>query len=106
MGDQTPKSEMVETLTDAADRFLKWVYKQPYSGPPVISIPRHDGNIDAILADAATRVAGLEAENARLTAALSKIAEGTAPPEPHGHYLAHRACVDIARAALKPEGGS
>lgn len=31
--------------------------------------------------------------------ALAKIAVGTTPPEPHGHYLAHRAAVKIARDA-------
>lgn len=40
-------------------------------------------------------------ERDRLRGALRTIATGTAPPEPHGHYLAHRACVDVARKALK-----
>ena len=40
-------------LRDAEDRFLKWAYKKPYSGPPVLSIPRHPDNVDAIMAEAA-----------------------------------------------------
>lgn len=40
------------------------------------------------------------ASHARLTAALAEIAVGTAPPEPQGHYLAHRAAVKIARETL------
>ena len=36
----------------------------------------------------------------RLRDALAKIADGSTPPEPHGHYLAHRHAVKIARAAI------
>jgi hypothetical protein len=38
----------------------------------------------------------------RLEAALELIARGDVPPDQHGHYLAHRAAVKIARDALKP----
>ena len=55
--------ELVERLKDAAERFLKWAYDQPYSGSPVISIPRHPNNIDAILCEAAD---ALEAQQARI----------------------------------------
>lgn len=55
--------ELVERLKDASERFLKWTYDQPYSGSPVISIPRHPNNIDAILCEAA---AALEAQQARI----------------------------------------
>src|SRR5690554_2524546 len=41
-----------ERLEAAADRFLKWAYNEPFSGPPVISIPRHPDNIDALLLEA------------------------------------------------------
>lgn len=51
-----PRQLQPSKLTDAADRFLKWAYKQPYSGPPVISIPRHVDNIDAILIEAASEI--------------------------------------------------
>ena len=43
------------------------------------------------------------AERVRLRKALANIAEGAAPPEPHGHYLAHREAVKIARAAIREE---
>ena len=33
--------------------------------------------------------------------ALATIAKGETPPESHGHYLAHREAVKIAREALK-----
>lgn len=33
--------------------------------------------------------------------ALRKIAEGLTPPDEHGHYLAHREAVRIAREALR-----
>lgn len=39
---------------------------------------------------------------ARMKDALAKIADGSTPPEPHGHYLAHRHAVKIAREALAP----
>jgi hypothetical protein len=44
--------------------------------------------------------ADLIRENNALREALRKIAEGTAPADPHGHYLAHREAVRIAREAL------
>lgn len=34
-------------------------------------------------------------------AVLKHIAEGTVPPEPHGHYLAHRDAVRHARTVLR-----
>jgi hypothetical protein len=36
-----------------------------------------------------------------LERALGEIAEGSAPPIPHGHYLAHRHAVNVARVALR-----
>jgi len=45
--------ELVRRLENGSDRFLKWAYKEPYSGAPVISIPRHPDNIDALLTEAA-----------------------------------------------------
>lgn len=36
----------------------------------------------------------------RLETALVGIARGDVPPDQHGHYLAHRAAVKIARGAL------
>ena len=36
----------------------------------------------------------------RLEVALSAIARGDVPPDQHGHYLAHREAVRIARDAL------
>ena len=51
---------LVERLHDASDRFLKWTYDAPYSGPPVISIPRKPDNIDAILVEAAEALQALQ----------------------------------------------
>lgn len=36
-----------------------------------------------------------------LEAAMGDIAEGLVPPIPHGHYLAHRHAVNVARVALR-----
>lgn len=49
----TDPMELVGRLENGSDRFLKWAYKEPYSGAPVISIPRHPDNIDALLTEAA-----------------------------------------------------
>lgn len=49
-----------ERLRDGERRFLKWAYKEQYSGPPVLSIPRHPDNVDALLAEAADRIDALE----------------------------------------------
>ena len=43
------------------------------------------------------------AERVRLRKALATIAEGITPPQRHGHYLAHREAVKIARAAIREE---
>lgn len=42
-------------------------------------------------------------ERVRLRNALATIAEGITPPQRHGHYLAHREAVKIARAAMREE---
>jgi hypothetical protein len=44
--------------------------------------------------EAASRIEELEA-------AMGDIAEGLVPPIPHGHYLAHRHAVNVARVALR-----
>ena len=51
---------------------------------------------DAVIASsaAASRIEELEA-------AMGDIAEGLVPPIPHGHYLAHRHAVNVARVALR-----
>jgi hypothetical protein len=53
-------SDISARLRNGENRFLKWVYKQQYSGHPVISIPRHPDNIDALLADAADHIDALQ----------------------------------------------
>jgi len=55
-------SDISARLRNGENRFLKWVYKQQYSGHPVISIPRHPDNIDALLADAADHIDALQAK--------------------------------------------
>lgn len=52
-------SDIVNRLKDGADRFLKWVYKNPYDGPPVISTPSRPDNIDALLIEAAGKISAL-----------------------------------------------
>jgi len=42
-------------------------------------------------------------EIARLRGALAVIASGKVPPDKHGHYLAHRSAVRLARGTLGQE---
>ena len=58
-------------------------------------------DIDAMLTTLAAQAAELE----RMREALRQIADGSAPPIPHGHYLAHRRAVDVARQALSVKAG-
>ena len=51
---------------------------------------------DAVIASSAAAFRIEELERA-----LGEIAEGSAPPIPHGHYLAHRHAVNVARVALR-----
>ena len=55
--------------------------------------------------EAEAALASAQAENERLREALSEISRATTPPEQHGHYLAHRSAVKIARAALSNTDG-
>jgi hypothetical protein len=52
------------------------------------------------LQDIAADIQSVLAMYAELRDALAKIADGSTPPQPHGHYLAHRHAVKIAREAL------
>lgn len=45
-------------------------------------------------------------EAVRLRQALERIARGETPPDEHGHYLAHREAVRIAREALGSAGNT
>ena len=55
--------------------------------------------------EAADALAAQAVELERMREALEMIAEGSAPPIPHGHYLAHRRAVDVARVALSVKAG-
>jgi len=57
------------------------------------------------LVRAADALAAQAAEIEKMREALGMIAEGSAPPIPHGHYLAHRRAVDVARVALTVKAG-
>ena len=95
---QTDAPTLQERLRDGEGRFLKWAYKEQYSGPSVLSIPRQPDNVDALLAEAADAldareatlaalVAGLESALDRLNASLFENAE-------------HAQAKDVIRAAL------
>lgn len=61
-----------DRLRDGADRFLKWAHKEQYSGPSVLSIPRHPANIDALLETAATHI---DAQDAKIKALVEALIE-------------------------------
>lgn len=67
----TDPMELVGRLENGSDRFLKWAYKEPYSGAPVISIPRHPDNIDALLTEAAACIREMVEQRAGLYDAVS-----------------------------------
>lgn len=64
--------KLAKEAEDGAGRFLKWTYNQDYDGPPVISIPRHDGNIDALLERLAARLRTLSRQLATERQAWAK----------------------------------
>ena len=64
-------SDISARLRNGENRFLKWAYKQQYSGHPVISIPRHPDNIDALLAEAADHIDAQAATIKALVEALN-----------------------------------
>ena len=94
---------LVERLKDASERFLKWTYDLPYSGSPVISIPRHPNNIDAILCEAADALEAQQARIAELEKALRFYANAVVASQ-HPDRLG--ACDDgwAARQALSSQG--
>lgn len=49
------------------------------------------------------RAAEAERKLAEAVSVLGEIAKGEAPPEQHGHYLAHRQAVDAARTFLSKD---
>lgn len=65
----TDPMELVGRLENGSDRFLKWAYKEPYSGAPVISIPRHPDNIDSLLTEAAACIREIMEAQTELAAA-------------------------------------
>lgn len=68
--------------------------------------PMSPGEVSSIIDFAQgqmSRATAAEARVAALEAVLRQIAEGLTPPVPEGHYLAHRAAVKAARAALTTE---
>ena len=83
--------ELISRLRTRADQ-----YRQ--SGPSA----EHTASM---LDEAAAALASAQAENERLREALSEISRATTPPEQHGHYLAHRSAVKIARAAVSNTDG-
>lgn len=81
-----------ERLRDGERRFLKWAYKEQYSGPSVLSIPRHPDNVDALLSEAADRIDALEKALRRLVTAEE---DGCLCSE-----MEMATAIDEARAAL------
>ena len=61
------------------------------------------GDITASNADLSSRLTEAERKLAEAVSVLHEIAKGEAPPEKHGHYLAHREAVKAARTFLSKE---
>ncbi len=89
-----------DRLRDGADRFLKWAHKEQYSGPSVLSIPRHPANIDALLETAATHIDAQDAKIKALVEALEVYACECDPAEGKCGVGSTLPCGGFARAAL------
>lgn len=72
----TPLPDLPGRLRDGADRFLRWVYRRAYAGSPVISIPRHPNNVDALLEEAAAHIEALQAKLAAANEQLARTDAG------------------------------
>ncbi|WP_407473545.1 hypothetical protein [Sulfitobacter sp. PM12] len=95
-------TDISERLRDGEKRFLKWAHKEQYSGPSVLSIPRHPDNIDALLDEAAAHIDAQDAKIKALVEALQSIERNT-DAAGHGFPIAsivQQTCRQIARAAL------
>jgi len=77
-------TNVLERLADDAGYMARGAY------------PAHVTDLQAIAYD----IQEVLAKYAQLADALAKIADGSTPPQPEGHYLAHRHAVKIAREAL------
>jgi len=85
-----------DRLRDGADRFLKWAHKEQYSGPSVLSIPRHPANIDALLETAADHI---DAQDAKINALVEAL--GAIDKDLEGrNFLKDSSLRDKTRAAL------
>lgn len=87
-----------ETHPEFGDKFGH-TYSEHWSTPsqsPKVTVERLFTEAD---------VRKLIAQREALAEALAVIADGTAPPDQHGHYLAHREAVKIARAAIAKATG-
>ena len=74
-------TDISERLRDGEKRFLKWAHKEDYSGPSVLSIPRHPDNIDALLDEAAAHI---DAQDAKIKALVDALADAMAIVEKTG----------------------
>lgn len=84
---------LVGRLREEADFNLSWTDGR-----------RNERDISAAYRERRLEVAAQRFDEAsrvdRMQRALTAIACGTVPPDQHGHYLAHREAVRIAREAL------
>ena len=80
---QTPLTDLLRGVPK--DAVYRWEPGPYWSAQSPIGLLMHA---------AASRIEELEA-------AMGDIAEGLVPPIPHGHYLAHRHAVNVARVALR-----
>jgi len=96
-----------DRLRDGADRFLKWAHKEQYSGPSVLSIPRHPANIDALLETAAAHIDAQDAKIKVLVEALELARDShgvfltSCPPKDAWQYHNVDSVITAALAAAK-----
>lgn len=69
----------------------------------IFSLAINQNREQFLVSDANERRTEAERKLAEAVSVLREIARGEAPPEQHGHYLAHRQAVDAARNLLSKE---
>lgn len=91
-------TDISKRLRDGEKRFLKWAHKEQYSGPSVLSIPRHPDNIDALLDEAAAHI---DAQDAKIKALVGLMPEVLASLDATGCNVSLAKDLRAALAAAK-----
>lgn len=92
-------------MTQEARKLAEYLTSEATALSPYCAGDADEPTIDVVLPaklrQAATAIETLAARVEELEGVMRQVAEGLVPPDPHGHYLAHREAVRLARSTLK-----